>query len=149
MLFFRTANLLIWPCFHSYTFYLSFSKYPLIILEFLELKISGGSQIRAPLRKFFLWISWPKILYQNCFLRAALNWIIYRKMWKYTVLGEFNIKYHFQYYISVLNQLCEIFFSCNYYWSRWYHKHRICNWLVNENKVWSSYFLSKVLFPRL
>ena len=47
-------------------------------------------------------------------------------------------------------------FFCNYYCPKWYHKHRICNWLVKGNKFgedtfWVRYFfrasiLSLVLF---
>ena len=52
--------------------------------------------------------------------------------------------------------LLNIFF-CNYYCSKWYHEHRICNWLVNEKKLgaatfWVRYFFQAaipflVLFP--
>ena len=39
--------------------------------------------------------------------------------------------------------LCCVF--CNYYCSNWYHKQRICNWFVKENKFgaatfWVTYF---------
>ena len=57
----------------------------------------GDSQNRTPLRKYFLYIPWSKLLHQNCFLRAAFNWIIYRKMRICSVYGEFNIKYQLQY----------------------------------------------------
>ena len=46
--------------------------------------------------------------------------------------------------ISVLNFSAESavwdFFFCNYYWSKWYQKHRICNWLVEENKFGAATF---------
>ena len=46
---------------------------------------------------------------------------------------------------------CE-FFLCNYYCSKWCHKHRICNWLVRKNKFraatfWVTYFFrASILF---
>ena len=39
-------------------------------------------------------------------------------------------------------------FFCNYYCSKWYNKHRICNWSVKK-KARIGYFLSKVIFPSL
>ena len=39
-------------------------------------------------------------------------------------------------------------FFCNYYYSKWYNKHKICNWSVKK-KARIGYFLSKVIFPSL
>ena len=40
-------------------------------------------------------------------------------------------------------------FFCNYYCSKWYQKHRICNWLVKENKFGAATFWARYLFPSL
>ena len=40
-------------------------------------------------------------------------------------------------------------FFCNYHCSKWYQKHWICNWLVNENKFGAATFWVKYLFPSL
>ena len=40
-------------------------------------------------------------------------------------------------------------FFCNYYCSKWYQKHWICNWLVKENKFGAATFWVKYLFPSL
>ena len=38
-------------------------------------------------------------------------------------------------------------FFCNYYCSKWYEKHWICNWLVKENKFGAATFWVRYLFP--
>ena len=40
-------------------------------------------------------------------------------------------------------------FFCNYYCSKWYQKHSICNWLVKENKFGAATFWVMYLFPSL
>ena len=37
-------------------------------------------------------------------------------------------------------------FFGGYYCSKWYHKHRICNWLVKENKFGAATFWGSYLF---
>ena len=40
-------------------------------------------------------------------------------------------------------------FFCNYYCSKWYQKHWICNWLVKENNFGRATFWVRYLFPSL
>ena len=69
-----------WHCFHSYTFYLSFSNYNPPNTGVFRLKFPGGAQNGCTSQKKFVLILWRKILREIYFLRAALNRTIYRKI---------------------------------------------------------------------
>ena len=79
-----------WPRFHSYTL-----QFHLVIIptntRFLDLKIPGQAhRVKHHLENLFIKYHEQKTFHQNCFLRAALNWIIYQKMQTISVFGEFN-----------------------------------------------------------
>ena len=89
MLFFWTATFLI----ANLSFTLSIDNLvinPTNTVVF-RLKLLGGAQSAAPLKKSFHYIPWTKIFHQICFLRAVLNRMtIYLTTQKNSVFAIFN-----------------------------------------------------------